>query len=103
MTGSIVRGVAVLVVTLLVGIGGPVGTADRSGGTVLPSRVRAAVSETLQARALRIHRDAIVLDGHMDSVRSLIRPGWRFTDRHDPGELDENLRAANGHLDLPRM
>lgn len=62
-----------------------------------------AGAESLRARALRIHREAIVFDGHMDSVRSIMRPGWRFTDRHDPSEIDDNLRAAEGHLDLPRM
>jgi membrane dipeptidase len=51
-------------------------------------------AESLQARASRIHREAIVFDTHIDSIRSIVRPGWKLTDRHGPAE---------GHVDLPRM
>jgi membrane dipeptidase len=54
----------------------------------------AARAESLQARALRIHREAVVFDTHIDSIRSIVRPGWKFTDRHI---------ATDGHVDLPRM
>ena len=51
-------------------------------------------AESLEARARRVQREAIVLDTHIDTTGHLLRSGWRFTDRHDPGD---------GHVDLPRM
>lgn len=51
-------------------------------------------AESLAARAARIHREAVVFDSHIDSIRSIVRPGWRLTDRH---------AATDGHVDLPRM
>ena len=57
----------------------------------------AAGAESLEARALRIHREAIVFDGHLDVVRLIEQPGWKFTDRHPPNNATED------HIDLPRM
>lgn len=82
---------AVLVAALFVPAGRQAALAQRSS----------APRESLEARALRIHREAIVFDGHLDSVESLTRPGWTFTDRHDAA-LHE-FPGPNGHLDLPRM
>ena len=76
-----------VVVTLTVAAQNPVPVP--SAAQKPPTRV-----ESLEARAARIQREAIVLDGHNDTVRSLVRRGWKFTDRHD---------ATNGHLDLPRL
>jgi membrane dipeptidase len=51
-------------------------------------------SESIEARAARVQREAIVIDTHIDTTGHLERSGWAFTDRHDPGD---------GHVDLPRM
>src|SRR5262249_11256351 len=51
-------------------------------------------AESLDARAARIHREAIVFDTHIDSIRSIVRSGWKLTDRH---------AHTDGHVDLPRM
>ena len=50
--------------------------------------------ESLEARARRVQREAIVIDTHIDTTGHLQRSGWRFTDRHEP---------SDGHVDLPRM
>ena len=82
--------------TLLVGMVTAVSVSGQNSAPgPSPAQTPAAQGDSLEARALRIQRDAIVLDGHIDSVRSVLeRPGWKFTDRHD---------AAQGQLDLPRM
>jgi membrane dipeptidase len=55
-------------------------------------------SETAEARAARIHKQAIVVDTHIDTTMMLGRPGWDFMVRHTPGpEPDES------HVDLPRI
>jgi len=50
--------------------------------------------ESIQARAVRVQREAIVIDTHIDTTGHLQRSGWQFTERHDP---------RDGHVDLPRM
>ena len=59
-----------------------------------PPRARASRAESLEAKARRVQREAIVIDTHIDTTGHLQRKGWRFTDRHDP---------SDGHVDLPRM
>ena len=55
-------------------------------------------AETAEARAARIHKQAIVVDTHIDTTMMLGRPGWDFMVRHAPGpEPDES------HVDLPRI
>jgi membrane dipeptidase len=62
-------------------------------------RPRAAPApESAEARAVRIHRDAIVLDSHIDTTAMLASPGWTFMDRHEPGRGE-----GASHVDLPRM
>jgi membrane dipeptidase len=55
-----------------------------------------ASSETPAARAARIHKQAIVVDTHIDTTMMLGRPGWDFMVRHEP-EPDAN------HVDFPRL
>jgi membrane dipeptidase len=62
------------------------------------ARPRPAAPETAEARAARIHREAIVLDTHIDTTSMLGRPGWDFMVRHDHGAGDDT-----SHVDYPRM
>ena len=55
-------------------------------------------ADSVDARAARIHKEAIVVDTHIDTTLMLDKPGWDFMVRHAPGpEPDEN------HVDLPRL
>ena len=55
-------------------------------------------ADSVDARAARIHKEAIVVDTHIDTTLMLDKPGWDFMVRHVPGpEPDEN------HVDLPRL
>src|SRR5437773_11192082 len=58
------------------------------------SKPRARGAESVEARAARVERHAIVIDTHIDTTGHLQRSGWQFTERHDAGD---------GHVDLPRM
>jgi len=53
-------------------------------------------SEIRTPRSDRVHREAIVVDTHIDTTMMLSRDGWDFMVRHQP-EPGEN------HVDLPRM
>jgi membrane dipeptidase len=52
--------------------------------------------ESVQARAARIHKQALVVDTHIDTTMMLGKEGWDFMARHQP-EPGEN------HVDLPRI
>jgi membrane dipeptidase len=52
--------------------------------------------EPVDERAARIHKQAIVVDTHIDTTMMLGKPGWDFMVRHQP-EPGEN------HVDLPRI
>lgn len=74
-------------------------TDSADGGAVrLPdATVRRLVAEDpLWEDALRIHYDAIVLDGHVDTPSLMLDEGYRLGERHRP-------LAGSAHLDLPRM
>jgi membrane dipeptidase len=58
------------------------------------SKPRPRPAESIEARAARVQREAIVIDTHIDTTAHLQRTGWQFTERHDP---------RDGHVDLPRM
>lgn len=58
-----------------------------------------AQKDTLAERAMRLHRDAIVLDTHIDTTERLL-PGWRFEDRH-PAPASGAPGASS--VDLPKM
>jgi len=53
-----------------------------------------AEGQSIEARAARVQREAIVIDTHIDTTGHLQRSGWNFSERHDP---------RDGHVDLPRM
>ncbi len=66
-----------------------------------------AAAETPEARAARVHKQAIVVDTHIDTTEMLGREGWDFMARHEP----PSTRSAGsgrggdpsaGHVDLPR-
>lgn len=68
-------------------------TEPSDGGRVLhPDAARLEARDPLWARALRLHYDAVVLDGHVDTPTLVLDRGYRLGERH---------RAQ--HLDLPRM
>ena len=74
----------------------PLREAMTDGGAVRMSawRQRALVRrDSLWTEALRIHFNALVMDGHVDTP-SLMRRGYDFGKRH---------RSFEGHVDLPRM
>jgi len=50
--------------------------------------------DDLEARARRLHRDAIVVDTHSDTTPYFQDPDWRFDEQHSPLET---------HMDLPRI
>src|SRR5215208_2797316 len=55
-------------------------------------------SEIRTPRSDRVHKEAIVVDTHIDTTMMLEKPGWDFMARHTPGPApDEN------HVDLPRI
>jgi membrane dipeptidase len=60
---------------------------------------RAAQTETAEMRAARVHKQAIVVDTHIDTTMMLGRDGWDFMARHS----SERGAEGGGHVDLPRM
>ncbi len=61
-----------------------------------PEKSRLLAEDPLWADALRIHYDAIVTDGHIDTPSLMIDDGYDFGVRHPP-------RAGDQHVDLPKM
>ena len=60
----------------------------------------APARQSPDVRALRIHRDAIVLDTHIDTMSETHPPGWKFDARGTPFSPEH----PNGtSVDLPRM
>jgi membrane dipeptidase len=54
--------------------------------------------ESSAARAARIHKEAIVVDTHIDTTMMLGREGWDFMVRHQPVKGEDS-----NHVDLPRI
>ncbi len=54
-------------------------------------------AETPAERAARIHKEAIVVDTHIDTTMMLGREGWDFMVRHSPVKGEDS-----NHVDLPR-
>jgi membrane dipeptidase len=52
--------------------------------------------ERTERKAARIHEAALTIDSHTDTPLLLTRPGFDFTERHDP-------RRGRSKIDLPRM
>jgi len=59
-----------------------------------PDAARLVAQDPLWARALALHFDALVMDGHIDTPSLMLDDGYALGDRHD---------AATSHVDLPRM
>src|SRR5437763_1816113 len=62
---------------------------------------------TVSARAARVHKQAIVLDTHIDTTQFLLRDNWDFFARHDPpirgAAASTRSNDGNSHVDFPRM
>ena len=69
------------------------------GGAPAASSGQAAKkpAESSAARAARIHKEAIVVDTHIDTTMMLGREGWDFMVRHQPVKGEDS-----NHVDLPR-
>jgi membrane dipeptidase len=73
-----------------------------SGG---PALAQAGGADDLAARARQLHRDAIVVDTHIDTTGRLLDAGWNFFERHEPtvrGARGTGRPAGNA-VDYPRM
>ncbi|MEX1055300.1 MAG: dipeptidase, partial [Rhodothermales bacterium] len=72
-------------------------TVEVDGGEIMMAGVRQKIlmeEDPLWQDALRVHYNAIVLDGHVDTPTLMIDKRFDFTKRH---------RATAAHVDLPRM
>jgi membrane dipeptidase len=74
-----------------------------SGGASGTAQAPARGGQDLDARAAALHKDAIVVDTHIDTTAMLMRLGWRFEERHAPPSPTANGRNQGNHVDLPRM
>ncbi len=74
----------------------PVAAMVDSGAVAMSSMQRFLVlkKDSLWLDALRIHYNAIVFDGHIDTPLLMVDDGYRFGARH---------RSHQSHVDLPRM
>src|SRR6185295_9320258 len=63
-------------------------------GAQAPAKKPAA--ESAEARAARIHKQALVVDTHIDTTMMLGKEGWDFMARHQP-------EPGANHVDLPRL
>jgi membrane dipeptidase len=61
-----------------------------------PARSRLVAEDSLWERALQIHYDALVTDGHIDTPSLMLDDGYDFGERHQP-------RSGSHHVDLPKM
>jgi membrane dipeptidase len=71
----------------------------RDGGEVRlgePMRSRVLAEDPLWERALRVHYDAIVMDGHIDTPTHMLDSGYQLGQRNP-------THASSGHVDLPKM
>src|SRR5690606_25026802 len=57
---------------------------------------RLVAEDPLWEAALRLHYDALVMDGHVDTPSLMLDEGYRFDERHAP-------QPGRAHVDLPRM
>ncbi|MCU1385345.1 MAG: hypothetical protein JWL71_4042 [Acidobacteria bacterium] len=65
-------------------------------GAQTPAKKKPA--ESSAARAARIHKEAIVVDTHIDTTMMLGREGWDFMVRHEAKKGEDS-----NHVDLPRI
>ena len=57
-------------------------------------------AESAEARAARIHKQAIVVDTHIDTTQMLGRQDWDFMAAHD---ANRDAGGDGSHVDFPRM
>ncbi|OZC04746.1 hypothetical protein BSZ36_14330 [Rubricoccus marinus] len=57
---------------------------------------RLIAEDPLWEDALRIHYDALIMDGHIDTPTEMLLRRYRFASRH-------RARGGSAHVDLPRM
>ncbi len=72
---------------------------SRDGGTIRlgePAKSRLLAEDPLWERALTLHYDAIVTDGHIDTPSLMLDDAYAFGTRHTP-------RSGSHHVDLPKM
>ena len=70
-------------------------TVDSEAVALPPYRQQALIQQdSLWAEALRIHYNALVVDGHIDTPVLMRDEGYRLAERH---------RSHEAHVDLPRM
>src|SRR5919197_1324049 len=64
-----------------------------------------AAQAPIDPRAAKLHKDAIVVDTHIDTTQLLLRDGWDFMARHQPRTdgAGQGRAEGNSHVDLPRM
>jgi len=60
------------------------------------SEVRNPQSEIRTPRSDRVHKEALVVDTHIDTTMMLGKEGWDFMARHQPA-------PGENHVDLPRI
>jgi len=56
------------------------------------------LTDTQEERALRLHKEAIIVDTHCDTLMQFLHKSWDNTPPRKLGEW-----GTKGHLDLPRM
>jgi len=70
----------------------PASQATPPKATAAPKAEAREVPESARARALRVHRDAFVMDAHCDALMRAVDDG-----------IDLTVRNAEGHVDLPKL
>jgi membrane dipeptidase len=70
---------------------------------VVSSSAHAPLADDRPGGASRIHRDAIVIDTHIDTTHALMLPDWTFGERHLPPGSHGGRQQGFTHVDLPRM
>ena len=72
---------------------------------LLTVTLAAQAPDTIDARAARLHKAAIVVDTHIDTTPMLGRPGWDFMTRHAARTAGAGRGAEpdTSHVDSPRM
>lgn len=60
--------------------------------------MKVELSDAQEERAMRLHKEAIVVDTHCDTLMQFLHQGWPNPPARKLGE-----RSDRGHIDLPRM
>jgi len=60
--------------------------------------MKVELSDAQEERAMRLHKEAIVVDTHCDTLMQFLPQPWGSPPARKLGE-----RSDRGHIDLPRM